>query len=215
LSGRASGSLPGVANHPHPRRPEHLSFDEYRLYYESAERVTDRRLDLNKWNYSIMVATLLAIGAVLAWATSRADHEFVGILGVLILAVMACLHCTFWLRQIDDFKALNSEKFRVLNEMAPYVRFRHTGPGITVRSYEPFRREWEAMAAEHAIGEIHRSTIGRIVALRSSTAEYFMARVFRLVFALTVVGTLALIVVDHASILGHISPFPATHSPTP
>jgi len=200
---------------PDPSRtpaPGYLSFDEYKMYYESAERVTDRRLDINKWNYSIMTATLLAVGAVLAWATSRVDHELVGMVGVEILCVMAVLHCTFWLQQIDDFKALNTEKFRVLNEMAPYVRFSPTGPGITVRSYQPFRREWEALERDNALHELRTTGIGRITALKSSSAEYFMARVFRLAFVLVAAGTLVLAIVDHRNLTGHISPFSANGS---
>jgi len=29
-----------------------LSFDEFRLYYESKEKVTDRQLETNRWKYS-------------------------------------------------------------------------------------------------------------------------------------------------------------------
>src|SRR5262249_44463606 len=140
-----------------PRRPSHVSFDEYQMYYQSAERVTDRRRDLNKWNYSIMTATLLAIGGVLAWTTYKVDREFVGCVGVIGLSLMASLHCSYWIRQIDDFKALNTEKFRLLNDMAPLVRFPNAGPGITVRSYEPFRREWDAMDELDQLAEIRRS----------------------------------------------------------
>jgi hypothetical protein len=41
-----------------------LSFDEFKLYYESTEKVTDRRLETNRWNYSICIATLVAIAAI-------------------------------------------------------------------------------------------------------------------------------------------------------
>lgn len=42
-----------------------VSFEEFRLYHATTERVTDRRLALNRWNCSILVATLLAIEATL------------------------------------------------------------------------------------------------------------------------------------------------------
>ena len=29
------------------------SFDEFKLYYESAEKMTDRRIANNQWNYSV------------------------------------------------------------------------------------------------------------------------------------------------------------------
>lgn len=190
-----------------PRPPSHVSFDEYQMYYQSAERVTDRRRDLNKWNYSIMTATLLAIGGVLAWTTYKVDREFVGCLGVIGLSLMASLHCSYWIRQIDDFKALNTEKFRLLNDMAPLVRFPDAGPGITVRSYEPFRREWDAMDELDQLAEIRRSEFGRTLALKSSSAEYTMAQVFRYAFLLVALGTLVLLGSDFHDVIHHITPF--------
>ncbi len=178
------------------------------MYYESAERVTERRLDLNKWNYSVMTATLLAIGGVLVWSTQRADHELTGCVGVFILSLMAFLHCTFWIKQIDDFKALNTEKFRILNDMAPRVTFPDTA-GAHLASYEPFRKEWRAMEAEDAVREI-RSGLGRFMALKSSSAEYTMARVFRLAFLLVAIAIIGLALADLGNIVDHLSPF--THS---
>ena len=36
-----------------------LSFEEFQLFYESTEKVTDRRLNANRWNYSICIAILI------------------------------------------------------------------------------------------------------------------------------------------------------------
>jgi hypothetical protein len=181
----------------------HVSFDEYRLYYESAERVTDRRLEVNRWNYSIAVTTLIAIGLVLVWGTSNPTREFVGIIGVVLLSVMAFLHCSFWVRQIDDFKALNTEKFTILNDMAPHVRFQPAGPYERIGSGEPFRREWDAMIEDNAIREINRTGLRRMVALRSTGAEYFIPNAFRFLFVFVAIGTLGLGLLDH----NRISPF--------
>ncbi|HEY7176350.1 MAG TPA: hypothetical protein VH442_15650 [Micromonosporaceae bacterium] len=187
--------------------PAHVSFDEYQMFYQSAERVTDRRRDLNKWNYSVMTLTLFAIGGVLAWSSYRIDREFVGCVGVIGMSLMAALHCSYWIRQIDDFKALNTEKFRLLNDMAPLVRFAETRPGITLRSYEPFRREWDAMDELDQLAEIRRSGVGRMLALKSSSAEYTMAQVFRYAFLLVALGTIGLLGSDFHDVIHHITPF--------
>jgi hypothetical protein len=40
-------------------KAEHkVAFDEFKLFYESAEKVTDRRNAANRWNYSICIAIL-------------------------------------------------------------------------------------------------------------------------------------------------------------
>ena len=170
----------------------HISFSEYRMYYESAELVTQRRLDVNRWNYSIAVTTLIAIGLVLVWGTSNPTHTLVGIAGVIMLSIMAFLHCTFWVRQIDDFKALNTEKFAILNDMAPHVRFDPVGPYERIGSAEPFRREWDAMIEENALKEINRTGFRRMLVLKSSAGEYFIPNAFRFLFLLVAVGTLVL-----------------------
>ena len=47
---------------------EHYSFEEFKLIYESAEKVTDRRLTNNKLNYTICVATVVALGIIWKWS---------------------------------------------------------------------------------------------------------------------------------------------------
>lgn len=89
------------------------SFDEFKLYYESTERVTDRRLNTNRWNYSISVAILLAIAAIYSWSTSNRDYFFLAALGIVLISALTAMFCVFWLRQIEDWKALNRAKFAV------------------------------------------------------------------------------------------------------
>ena len=50
------------------------SFEEFQLYYESTEKVTDRRQNGNKLNYSICVAVLLAIAYIWNWSIDHPKH---------------------------------------------------------------------------------------------------------------------------------------------
>jgi hypothetical protein len=186
--------------------PPPVSFEEYRLYHATTEQVTDRRLAMNRWNYSILVATLLAIGAVLTWATSRPTNALVGACGVVVLSAMAFLLCTYWIHQITDFKLLNQAKFKVLNEMAPLVIFE--GPeGISpARSYRPFEREWEDLQELQAVSKVQTGRL-HTLALRSSGAEYFIPRAFRVLFAGILVATLVFVAISHDVVLDQISPF--------
>jgi hypothetical protein len=189
-----------------PEAPAPVSFEEYRLYYATTEQVTDRRLGMNRWNYSILVATLLAIGAVLTWATAQPTNALVGACGVIVLSAMAFLLCTYWIHQITDFKLLNQAKFKVLNEMAPLVIF--DGPdGISpARSYRPFEREWEDLQELQAVSKVQTGRLHSL-ALRSSGAEYFIPRAFRVLFAAILLATLVFVVISHDVVLDQISPF--------
>ena len=162
-----------------PSGPSKLSFEEFKLYYESTEKVTDRRLDTNRWNHSICVASLIAVAIIVKWSISSRPLFWIGLVAADFLCVMAAVFCVLWRRQIDDFKHLNNAKFSVLNEMAPRVEFSLEKPGEMV-SYDPFAKEWAKMQGLKALAPVGRR---RIVALRSSTAEYFLPRAFTVLFS--------------------------------
>ncbi len=100
-----------------------VAFDEFKLFYDSTEKVTDRRLEANRWNYSICVATLGAIATIISWSIDKPEFLIMGLATIVLLAGMASLYCTLWIGQIRDLKELNNAKFSVLNEMAPFVAF--------------------------------------------------------------------------------------------
>ena len=164
------------------------SFDEFKLYYDSTEKVTDRRLDTNRWNYSICIAILVAIAVLTKWSLTTASLIWVGFVAVAVLSTMAILFCFLWIGQIRDFKKLNNAKFAILNEMAPQLDFHPERPG-EVTSFCPFDKEWKKLSELDALSEIGRSNI---IALKSSNIEYFIPKAFAALFASIV---LALIVV--------------------
>src|SRR5256885_6701888 len=160
-----------------------LSFEEFKLYYESTEKVTDRRLETNRWNYSTSVAVLIGVAAIVKWGVVSAELRWVGIGAVLLLCIMAILFCQLWLAQIRDFKRLNDAKFEILNQMAPQLEFDTSQPG-RIRSYRPFEREWERLKQEGAVDRVRKL---KIIALKSSHMEQFITRAFQLVFVSIVI----------------------------
>ena len=156
-----------------------LSFEEFKLYYESTEKVTDRRLDTNRWNYSICIAMLVAIAVLTRWSLTTVALLWIGFAAVGILSVMAVLFCSLWVGQIRDFKKLNNAKFTVLNAMAPNVEFNPEKPGMVV-SYCPFEREWARLTELNAVDEVRKANI---IALKSSNIEYFIPKAFTVLFA--------------------------------
>ncbi|WP_449350914.1 RipA family octameric membrane protein [Streptomyces shaanxiensis] len=187
-----------------PSQPS-VSFEEYRLYYESTERVTERRLAMNRWNYSILTASLLAIGVILGWASSHDTFLLAGIIGILVLSAVACFMCFYWLKQIDDFKALNTAKFAVLNKMAPLVTFEGPNGLSQAKSYNCFDKEWQELSAARALQSASSRTFVR--GLRSSGAERFIPRAFGLIFALVFISVLTFSALSWGDVTDHPSPF--------
>src|SRR2546421_4899522 len=123
---------------------------------------------------------MIEIATLASWTLSRSEFRLVTIVAILILAGMGALLCALWIGQIRDFKDLNSAKFEVLNAMAPLVRF---GPTDDRISYEPFSNEWKILQNKEATREVSAM---KIVALRSSNAEFLVPTAFRWLFVLII-----------------------------
>lgn len=174
-----------------------LSFDEFKLFYESTEKVTDRRLEANKWNYSICVATLIAIAGIIDWGLTRPPFLLVAIIATVMLCSMAALFCSLWIGQIRDFKKLNNAKFEVLNQMAPQLDF-CSPTSEPVVSYTPFVREWDLLQKAEALEEV--SNI-KLLALKSSKIEYLIPKAFRLLFVGILLIALLSAIINRAALM--------------
>jgi hypothetical protein len=164
------------------KNQQKFSFEEFKLFYESTEKVTDRRLEANRWNYSICLAIIIANAFIVNWALEKVDYFYVGITVALVLCAMAVLFCSLWMGQIRDFKSLNNAKFAVLNQMAPQVEFVPESPDFIV-SFCPFEKEWQSLQKSKAAQEVFQN---KIIALKSSNIEYFIPKAFMALFSMAI-----------------------------
>lgn len=169
------------------------SFEEFKLMYESTEKVTDRRLNNNKSNYTICVAILVSLSVIWKWSIDNPKYFFCGLLLAFVLAILAVLFCSLWIGQIKDFKKLNAAKFEVINEMAEELYFDCPNVEVDLKSYKPFVREWEKLSKKDALQEANKSSF---IALKSSNTEFFIPKAFRIVFIITVLTSLTTIIIN-------------------
>lgn len=193
-----------------------LAFDEFLLFYGSAEKVTDRRLETNRWNYSVCTAIIVACAAILGWATTNPNFLVIALIAVLILSIMAILFCRFWIAQIRDFKMLNNAKFEVLNQMAPRVCFSPENNDDR-KSFLPFEKEWEALKKTKSTVEL---TNTNIFALSSSNIEYLIPHAFTWLFIFMIIAVIVLTLANWGMITNSSAltlPIPPTPTivPTP
>ena len=121
------------------------SFEEFKLMYESAEKVTDRRLSMNKSNYSIATATFVAIAFFVKFTFESLLFVQIGCVVVLIISFLAIVFTKHWLRQVNDYKLLNTAKFRVINNMSENMSFESQSSGFSLESFRPFKSEWDEL----------------------------------------------------------------------
>jgi hypothetical protein len=171
-----------------------VSFDEFQLFYESTEKVTDRRLELNRTNASLMMLVIAGIGATAAWAQEKPENVIMFALGlVIVVCFLSMLFCRWWWKQVEAYKDLNGAKFEVLNEMAAHVVFSGHDPK-SVKSARPFEREWEILSKKQSLQKYKKG-----LALGSSLSELTLPKSFLAFFAIGALLSATLLVIQIAS----------------
>lgn len=146
----------------------------FELYFESIERITDRRLSLNKSNVSISLLVLAGLGAVVTWAYDKEEIRVFAALVVMVGSFLAALFCRWWWLQINDYKTLNGTKFTILNKMADSFLLAESA---TAKGFDPFYWEWRLAKSRE---EVVRWKGG--FALGSTWSELVLPKSFLLAF---------------------------------
>ncbi|MES1199444.1 MAG: hypothetical protein ABUS48_05620 [Pseudomonadota bacterium] len=182
------GAMRGIVQHGVP-------FDHFKLFYESAERVTDRRIALNHTNASLACLIAGGIGVLAAWALGQQKKEIAegAILVLAFVSLLAAAFSRWWWKQIEAYKDLNRSKFAVLKEMARNIVFVNTEKP-PVCTFDPFLWEWELSKKADTLSK-YKDTL----ALGSSWSELIVPKAFlcfflSVAFAAVVVFVLKLVV---------------------
>lgn len=112
---------------------EHL-LEQYKLYVEMMDKVTERRGQANAFYISLLSALL----ALLSLLINKDNNLFTGDRNILllILALLGISLCYIWYTNINSYKQLNSLKFKVINEIESHMPF------------PCYRREWEILRGD-------------------------------------------------------------------
>ncbi len=88
---------------------EHL-LDQYKIYINATEKISDRRQKTNEFFLGLNTALLALLGFI---ATKTSQPEITMMLGVSEVAGITM--CYLWYRIIASYKGLNSAKFKVIH----------------------------------------------------------------------------------------------------
>lgn len=94
---------------------EPSSFDLYKLYLETAEKVSDRRAQSNAWMLSVNTAIVGFYGYLNTEELLQAN----AVKAVWLWAIPAAgvIVCVAWIALLTSYSRLNSAKFKVLQEL--------------------------------------------------------------------------------------------------
>lgn len=99
--------------------------EQYKLYVELMDRVSERRLKVNQFYLSLISALL--IGVLVFHDKSDISFKIIFTFASLLITVI----CLVWISNIKSYKQLNTGKFKVIMEMEKKL------------PYPCFSREWE------------------------------------------------------------------------
>ena len=96
--------------YPDNKKSEHI-FEQYKMYVQSAEKVSDRRSHLNTFYLSLTTTIAGIIGYLKTNIISNSEYLIIG------LSISAILICIYWVNLLENYRKLNSGKFKVIHEI--------------------------------------------------------------------------------------------------
>jgi hypothetical protein len=121
---------------------EHAShlLEQYKLYVQMADKISERRQTANTFFLTINTALVAMLG--IAW---RPAERLVGPMWYLIVGVSGLVLCYSWYRLVRSYRDLNSGKFRIVHAIEQLLPIRPydaewtiVGRGEDPKLYLPF-----------------------------------------------------------------------------
>ena len=103
--------------------PDHL-IEQYKLYVEMADRVSQRRDQSNRFYVALLgaLAAILVIAARFVLSDGGEAVKFITV-AFLISGVFGAAISIIWLVNIRSYKTLNTAKFQVIHELEKKIPF--------------------------------------------------------------------------------------------
>jgi len=93
--------------------------EQYKLYVQMADKISDRRADANKFFISLLTGLLALLSAIVQFRGGEALQQAI----LLIVGVVGILLCYTWYITIRSYRQLNSGKFKVVHLVEKQLPF--------------------------------------------------------------------------------------------
>lgn len=103
-----------------------ILLEQYKLYVEMADRISQRRQSANNYFLSVNILIFSSLSYFM-------DKKLIQGVFLLLIAISGIMVSFIWHRLIRSYKDMNSGKFKVIHEMEQML------------GYQPYKREWEKL----------------------------------------------------------------------
>lgn len=114
-------------------------FEQYKMLVDSAEKVSDKRMNANNYFLTINTAIISLTGLLLTSKIFLLNLNLVKLVGLMGLAI-----CIIWFLIVLSYKQLNSGKFKIIHKLEKKLpiqlfadEWRELGEGKNLRKYIP------------------------------------------------------------------------------
>ena len=104
-----------------------ILIEQYKMFVESANKVSERRGQTNAFYISVLTALLVILSLIIEKNTFSDQTHLV----FFSIGLLGCFLCIVWGLNIQSYKQLNSAKFKVIHDMESNL------------PYACFDKEWE------------------------------------------------------------------------
>lgn len=106
-----------------------ILFEQYKLYVEMADRISQRRAQTNQF----YITVLSALFVILSLIVSNGLYQNLLYIIVSVIAGIGIILCIVWFKNIKSYKQLTSGKFLVIHQMEEKLPF------------DAYKKEWEIL----------------------------------------------------------------------
>lgn len=124
--------------------------EQYKLFVQTAESVSTRRINANQFYLSLLTALLGVVAFSLGKDSTITQVELFVLLPVGLLGLSLC---GVWYAHLESFRQLNSAKFKVIHELEEQL------------PYACFEKEWEHAKADEDGGFLRFTKVEKFIPL--------------------------------------------------
>lgn len=139
--------------------------EQYKLYVEMADRISQRRVKSNQFYVSLLSGLL----AIIAFLVHKDNQALIGnyiSTFLLIMGILGIFLCSIWQLNIHSYRQINSKKFKVIHHMEKVLPF------------SPYTREYKLLGHSKDYKKYLRATIIERLIPMIMVIPYFLLVLF-------------------------------------
>ncbi|PWI28922.1 hypothetical protein DI383_14280 [Flavobacteriaceae bacterium LYZ1037] len=92
--------------------------EQYKSYVESSQKISEARINLNKFCQTILTPIIGIIGYLIKDNLSNKFQHL-----IILICLASIIICVYWIFSLENYRKLNSAKFGVIHKMETFLPF--------------------------------------------------------------------------------------------